>query len=237
MSLEKRVVVITGATGGLGKETARQFAAQGARLALVSTNPDKLQAVIDELNLPAECTLTMAADLRQPESSRSVVKQILGHFGRADALINLVGGWIGGKTLLETTPDETASMLEQHLWSTYYLAQAFLPHFAENGWGRIIVVSSPAASRPSGNNVAYAVGKAAQEALMLTIAQEVKHSGVTANIIQVSAIDVEHRRLTAPSKGNASWTLPEEIAAAILYLCSEEAKMLNGVRLPLVGAP
>jgi NAD(P)-dependent dehydrogenase (short-subunit alcohol dehydrogenase family) len=126
-------------------------------------------------------------------------------------------------------------MLNQHLWTTFHLAQAFVPHLVENRWGRIIVVSSPLASNPPANMAPYVVGKAAQEALMLTIARETAGSGVTANILKVRTIDAKHERDREPSAKNANWTTPEEITKAILYLCSDEAQVVNGARIPLYG--
>jgi len=104
-----------------------------------------------------------------------------------------------------------------------------------NHWGRILVISSPTASHPDANTAPYAIGKAAQEALILTIAQEVKEKGITANILLVKTIDVEHARDLKPDAKNASWTTPEEITAALLYLSSEEARTINGARIPLYG--
>ena len=98
------------------------------------------------------------------------------------------------------------------------------------------MISSPRALNPQGNNAAYAVGKSGEEVLTLSLAQELKDTGVTANIILVRSIDVEHRRDREPTPENASWTTPEEIAAAIIYLCSDEARMVNGARIPVHGA-
>ena len=127
-------------------------------------------------------------------------------------------------------------MLRQHVWTTFYLAQAFVPHLTANGWGRFLVISSPRAFSPRGGNAAYVIGKAGEEVLTLSLAQELKDTGVTANVILVRSIDVEHRRDREPTPDNASWTTPEEIAAAIMYLCSDEARMVNGARIPLYGA-
>jgi NAD(P)-dependent dehydrogenase (short-subunit alcohol dehydrogenase family) len=128
-------------------------------------------------------------------------------------------------------------MLQQHLWTTFYLAKIFGPHLAANGWGRLIVVSSPSVATPPANGAPYTIGKSAQEALMLTLAEEFKGTGVTANVLRVRTIDVKHERDNQPSPKTASWTTPEEIAAAILYLCSDEAGMVNGARIPLYGSP
>lgn len=237
MTLQGRTVVITGATGGLGRVVAGQMAALGARLALVSSDLEKVNALGRELGLPAPRWLAYAADLTQPQSGQAVLAAAVEKFGKVDILLNLVGGWSGGKTVSEVPADELSSMLQQHLWTTYYLAQAFVPHLVANGWGRIVIVSSPHAGAPPAKGAPYSVGKAAQEALMATIAEEVKGSGVTANVIRVKAIDTEHQRQRQPSPKTAAWTTPEEITAAILYLCSDEARMVNGVRLPVYGSP
>jgi NAD(P)-dependent dehydrogenase (short-subunit alcohol dehydrogenase family) len=126
-------------------------------------------------------------------------------------------------------------MLNRHLWSTLYVARAFVPHLVANGWGRLIGVSSPAASDPPPKQLPYAVGKAAQEALFLTLAQELKGSGVTANLLIVRKIEAAADDDREPGKptGTATGTPPKEIAAAMLYLCSDAARAVNGARLPL----
>lgn len=237
MELAGRVAVITGATGGLGRVVAKFMADHGLRLALFSTTREHLERLARELDLAEDRYLTGALDFTSPAAAQQALEAVLAKFHRADILLHLVGGWAGGKPVVELEPGDVARMLDQHLWTTLYLARAFVPHFTANHWGRIIVISSPTASRPAAERAPYAVGKAAQEALMLTLAQELKDSGVTANAIVVSTIDVEHERQRKQSTKTDLWTEPEEIAAAILYLVSEEAKVVNGARIPLYGAP
>lgn len=98
------------------------------------------------------------------------------------------------------------------------------------------MVSSPTAVHPPAKSAPYAVGKAAQEALILALVQEVKDAGVTANILQVRTIDAKHERDRQPTLKNASWTTPEKILSAILYLCTDESQVVNGARIPLFGA-
>ena len=218
------VVVITGATGATGEAAARAFAAQGASLALLSHDQSKLDVLAASLSLPSARLLTHAADLRNPDEARAAERFVTTRFGRADILIHLVGGWAGGKTLPETPSDDLETMLNQHVWTTFHLLQAFAPGMAANGWGRVIIVSSPLAVSPSAKMSAYAAAKAAQETLILTLAQELKDSGVTANIIQVRSIDVQ---------GSGKGTTPNEIVAAMQYLCREQAAKINGARIPL----
>ena len=235
MNFENRVVVITGATGGLGKVVARKFSEQGARLALISKNPEKLSDLAEELALPEDRFLTYASDLGQASTAQNILAGILSKFGQVDVLIHLVGGWSGGKTVVEVDAEQVSNMLQQHLWTTFHVTQAFLPAMLSRQWGRILVVSSPFASNPIANLAPYAIGKAAQEALIQTIAQEVKGSGVTANMLLVKTIDIQHERMHQPTPKNASWTTPEEICSNLLHLSAEEGNRINGARIPLYG--
>jgi NAD(P)-dependent dehydrogenase (short-subunit alcohol dehydrogenase family) len=236
MTIESRVAVITGATGGLGRVVTRRLADEGARLALFGTDSVRLEAFAVELQLPENQWLTRAVDLTNPDGAQAAADAVMAKFGRVDIVLHLVGGWIGGKTVSEVPAEEMASMLQQHLWTTFHVSQAFAPRLVSNGWGRIIAVSSPSASRPSAKSAPYAAGKAAQEALLLTLAQELVGSGVTANLLVVRTIDAQHRRDRELTAETASWTTPEEIASAIVYLCSDAASVVNGARIPLYGA-
>ena len=110
-----------------------------------------------------------------------------------------------------------------------------MPHLVANSWGRVVAVSSPSALSPRGGNVPWAIGKAGGEVLTLSLAQELKGTGVTANVVLVRKIDVEHERDREPTAENATWATPEEIAASIMYLCSDDASVVNGARIPLYG--
>jgi NAD(P)-dependent dehydrogenase (short-subunit alcohol dehydrogenase family) len=225
-NLENRVVVITGATGGLGKVVAHTFAGAGASLALISRDQDKLDALAHDLDLPPERILTYAAELTEPAAVQDAAEAVSANFGRIDALVHLVGGWTGGRTIAGSEIDEFQTMLDQHAWTTVHLLRAFSPKLVDNGWGRVIVVSSDSASNPPAKRAAYGMAKAAQEALLLSLANEFQGTDLTANVIQVHAIDVD---------GSGNGTSPEEIVATMLFLCSDEARKLNGARIPLYG--
>jgi len=219
-----RTVLITGATGGLGRKAAETFAAQGHSLVLLDRNQDKLDSLTRDLNLPAERLFVTALDLRDEDALRATAEDVAAKFGGVHALIHLVGGWVGGKTLVEGDPKDLDLMLGQHVGTTFYLFQAFTPQLVKQGWGRVIIVSASTVPNPPGKTGIYTAAKAAQENLVLTLAAELKENGITANIIQVRSIDVENK-----GKG----TTPDEIVAAMLYLFSEQAAKVNGVRIPL----
>ena len=219
-----RTIVITGATGALGKKTAHAFAAQGHSLVLLDRNQNRLDGLTRDLDLPGERLFTSVVDLRDGDAVRATAEAVSALFGGVHALIHLVGGWVGGKTLVEGDAKDLDFMLGQHVWTTFHLFQSFAPQLVKNGWGRIIIVSASTVPNPPGKTGIYTAAKAAQENLVLTLGAELKENHVTANIIQVRAIDAE-------SKGTG--TTPDEIVAAMLYLFSEEASKVNGARLPL----
>lgn len=235
MALKDKVVVIAGAAGGLGKALTAALAEEGARLALLGRSEERLAALANELGLAEGKYLVYAADLTDPDGLSGYAAKVQERFGRTDVLVNLVGGWTGGENLFEVSPDDLAEMLSQHLWSSFHLTRAFVPQMVEHRSGRVLVVSSPTATDPGPKTAPYAVGKAAQEALVLSLASELAGSGVTANIIQLKAIDTKNRRGGPEGEKYAHWTTPEEIIAAVLYLVSDEAAHLNGIRLPLYG--
>lgn len=226
MSLKDRVVVITGAGGSLGPTVCREFAAAGARLALAGTRPDHLQALAASLGLPLDQWLVHAARLQDPAGAQSLAEAVRVRFGRADAVLHLVGGYTAGQAVADLDPADVANMLDQHLWTTLHVARAFLPLLLANNWGRLVTISSPAGQTPAAKSAPYAVGKAAQDNLMAVLAQELKGSGVTANTVVVRSIE------TGPSRTGSS---PAEVAAALLWLCSDEAGAVNGARIPLYG--
>ena len=219
-----KVIVITGATGVLGNKTAQAFAARGHSLALIGHNQNKLDSLVRDLNLPPERLFTSIVDLRDGQAVRDSAEAVAAKFGSVHALIHLVGGWTGGKTLAETSEEDLTAMLGQHVWTTFHLFRAFSPKLSASGWGRVMTVSPSTVSNPPPERGVYLAAKAAQESLMLALAAELKESGVTANIIQVRAIDVDNKGTGAT---------PEEIVAAMLYLFSEEAGKITGARIPL----
>ncbi|HET7028259.1 MAG TPA: SDR family NAD(P)-dependent oxidoreductase [Candidatus Limnocylindrales bacterium] len=236
MNPPERTVLVTGATGGLGRVAVRQLAAGGARIGIVSSNRERLDALAREASLAPDRSQIAVADLGDPDQARSAVRAIEHSLGGVDVAIHLVGGYRSGTPVVDLTDTDVTEMLEHHLWTTLHVARAVVPGMVERGFGRMIAVSIPNAGTPGANMGAYAVGKAAQESLLLALSREVAGSGVTVNVLQVRAIDVAHERDRERTNRNASWTTPEEIVAAIAFLASDAARSINGARIPLYGA-
>lgn len=228
MSLESRVAVISGATGALGRTLARRLAGEGASLVLVGTDASRLDDVVASESLPADRCLTLVADLRSDDDTRAAVQQVTERFGRIDILAHLVGGYAGGTALVQTDAPQLRHMLDQHAWTTFNVVRAVVPLMTAAGWGRIVAVSPTTVTTPGTNGAAYTAAKAAQDALLVSLARELKGTGVTANLVVVRAIDADR-------SGKAGWATPEHIASTIVYLCSEDAATVNGARIPLTG--
>ena len=221
-----RVIVITGATGALGQKAAHTFADAGHALALLDNNQEKLDSLVEDLNLPKDRLFASIVDLRNGQAVQDSAEAVAKKFGVVHALFHLVGGWVGGDTIADTREDDLNFMLGQHVMTTFHLFKAFSPKLAASGWGRIITISPSTVANPPAQRGVYNASKAAQETLVLTLAQELKENNITANIIQVQAIDVDASR-----KGNG--TTPEVIVATMQYLFSEQAGKVNGAKIPL----
>lgn len=219
-----RTVVITGAAGGLGSLVAKTFAGRGYNLALLGKDQGKLDSLTRGLNLPEAHLFARGADLRDGEAVRSAAEAVAAKFEGIHALIHLVGGWTGGKTVPDSDAKDFEFMLDQHAWTTFHLLKYFVPHIAAGKWGRVLVVSQPVTVKPSAKSALYAAAKAAQESLVLTLAEEYREGGLTANVIHVRSID---------AKGEGKGTTPAEIVSAMLYLFSDDASKVNGARIPL----
>jgi NAD(P)-dependent dehydrogenase (short-subunit alcohol dehydrogenase family) len=227
------VVLITGATGGLGRVAAKSFGADRARLALAGTDEGRLREVAADAGLQDDRWTPVVADLRDRAASRRSLAEVETRLGAIDVILHLVGGYAGGTPIAELDPNDVGRMLAQHLWTTLHVTQAVVPGMVDRGWGRVMAVSAPVAADPTAKSAPYAVGKSAEEALLRTLARETANTGVTVNMVVVKAIDLAGVRLTDPKK--SSWTSPEEIVAALRFLVSDEAAAITGARIPLYG--
>lgn len=233
MAPKDPIVLITGATGGLGRVATTAFAADGARLALAGTDERRLRDVAGDAGVVEDRWTPVVVDLRDREATRRALTEVESRLGPVDVVLHLVGGYAGGTPIAELDPADLGRMLEQHLWTTFHVTQAVVPDMVERGWGRVMAVSAPVAAEPSAKSAPYAVGKAAEEALLRTLARETADTGVTVNLVVVKAIDLKGVRLTDPKK--SAWTSPEEIVATLRFLASDEAGAITGARIPLYG--
>ncbi len=213
-----RVVLITGAGGGLGTAVTEAFLAAGASVAAVSRSGSEI-----------------SADLTRPDEAARAVEAARSRFGRLDVLLHLVGGFEGGTPVAQTDDGVWNRMFDLNLNAAFYTARAVLPAMLEAGYGRIIAIGSKTAVEPVATLAAYGASKAALVALIRTIALEVKRSGVTANVVLPSVINTPANRAADPTADSSRWVKPESIARLLLWLASEAAADVNGAVVPIYG--
>ncbi|MFL5898540.1 MAG: SDR family NAD(P)-dependent oxidoreductase [Solirubrobacterales bacterium] len=231
--LENRVIAIAGVGGGLGPVVAEQLAAAGATVAGTDRNQATLDSLAAGLGLPTERWDGRTADLLDEDAARAWCAALVERFGRVDGLVHLVGGWRGGQPLHEAPLADWDLLHDLLVRTVQHTTRAFHGQLAASGHGRFVLVSAKQAQSPTNTNAAYASAKAAAEAWTLALADGFEPGGATANIVVVEAILTPRMRGENPGKEFPTFTPAEDLAAAIAYLCSDAAKMMNGQRLAL----
>lgn len=234
MPLTNKVAVIVGATGILGPAIAGAFLEQGANLVLVSSQKQGLDALEMGLASPGANIMTYVADAVDAAAMQDAANAVMSRFERADILLHIAGGFRGG-SLLDTPQEVWEYVFNMNLLTAVNAIRAFQPLLTANGWGRILTISSGITQAPPPNVVAYVSAKAALETMTLAVAREVQDKGVTANIVLIRALDTPAERLKQPEK-RTGWVKPEDVAATLLFLCSDEAGAITGARIPVFGA-
>jgi NAD(P)-dependent dehydrogenase (short-subunit alcohol dehydrogenase family) len=223
--MDDRVVVVAGASGKLGPVVARAFAEGGARVAALARRSDQLGPLVESLPGGPGRHLAVRVDLGDAASVAAAAATVRERLGPVAVLLQLVGGYRGEQGLVEAPAAEWPAMFNLNLWTTYHAVRAFLPDIRAAEHGRLVTVSTPFAQAPGAASAGYAASKAAVETLTLSVAKELAGTTATANVIVVRTI----------GDAKPHHTRPEEIAAALLWLCSPEAGIVNGQRIPLVG--
>jgi NAD(P)-dependent dehydrogenase (short-subunit alcohol dehydrogenase family) len=231
-TLDGRVVAVAGAAGGLGPTVCRKLAEAGATVGASDIDQSKLDDLGAGLALPAERWDARAANLLDPEGANAWATALTDRFGKVDGVVHLVGGWKGGEPLATASLDDYEWLHDLLVRTVQHVSRAFHDAIAHEG-GRFVLVSSTQAERPDGTNAAYGAAKAAAEAWTLALADSLAESGATANIVRVNAILTPEMRERNPEKPFKTFTPAEDIADAIIYVCSEAAGTMNGARLEL----
>jgi NAD(P)-dependent dehydrogenase (short-subunit alcohol dehydrogenase family) len=229
------VAVLTGGTGGLGREVARRLAATGHRLAITYLIPEEANEVEELLGLPESRLMLKRVDCSDPEAVNGFVKEVAATFGQINVLACLVGGWSGGRDVEETDDVRFERMMDLNLRTAFYATRAVLPHLREADWGRIVMIGSRSAVEPPAGQAMYNVAKAGVVALARSIAEEVSDSDITANVVLPSLIDTPAFREVVPFASYVDWPTPNEIATVIEFLLSPGASVINGAMVPVYG--
>ncbi|MEI9814502.1 MAG: SDR family NAD(P)-dependent oxidoreductase [Acidobacteriota bacterium] len=226
--LNGKVVLITGANGGLGSAVTQAFLDAGANVAGVSR--DIKNSDFANPNFEA-----IAASIAKSDDAAAIVGKVRARFGRLDSLIHLVGGFTGGPQVQETAATDFDKMIEINFKAFVYMAQAVLPGMLAQGSGSIVAIGARPAVRPVAGLGAYAASKAALVALVETIAVENRHAGITANVVLPGTMDTPTNRKAMPDVDPKKWVQPAQIAAMLVHLASDAAAQVTGALIPIYG--
>ncbi|WP_422583476.1 1,6-dihydroxycyclohexa-2,4-diene-1-carboxylate dehydrogenase [Polaromonas sp.] len=248
-----KTAVITGAAQGIGRAVALAMAGEGAHVVLVDRSKIVLE-VRDELLAAGHRATALLADVEKYEDCKQAITEAQSLDGRIDVLVNNVGGTIWVKPFEHYSAEQISAEINRSLFPTLWCCHAVLPHMLAQGGGSIVNVSSTATRGI--HRVPYSAAKGGVNALTVCLAFEYSQQGIRVNAVAPGGTDVGPRRIPrndeSMSEQERSWyqaiidqTLdasfmkrygtPDEQAAAILFLASDDASYITGVTLPVAG--
>jgi NAD(P)-dependent dehydrogenase (short-subunit alcohol dehydrogenase family) len=222
-----RTALITGGTGGLGRGVVAEFVAARWRvvvLDLVAAELDGAEVVAADLADPADVARAVGAATADPGAPLR-------------AVVNLVGGFAADQPVIDTPVDVFEAQFALNLRATYLVTQATLPALVAAGGGAIVCVSSRSALYPFAGAAGYCASKAAVLTFAQVVAREHAADGVRCNAVLPAMIDTPANRATMAPEDYGKLTPPEEIAAVIRFLCSDESAPTTGAAIPVYGGP
>jgi NAD(P)-dependent dehydrogenase (short-subunit alcohol dehydrogenase family) len=224
--MDGKVVIVTGASGALGRVVAETALARGARVAGVDHAPSQMPATANRIELGG-------VDLTEAAQAQKAIDAVAAHFGKIDVLINIAGGFA-----FETVADGDARtwqrMYALNVLTALNASRAAISHLAASGAGRIINVGAMGALQASAGMGPYAASKAGVHRLTEALAAEWKGK-ITVNAVLPSTIDTPANRTSMPKADFGKWVGPEELADVILFLASDAASAVTGALLPVNG--
>lgn len=229
-----KVVLVAGGAGGLGRAVSLAFLAEGAKVVVPYRRQSEMEALA-ALAVDAASLEGHVVDLSDAVAVTNFVDGILASHSRLDVLVNSVGAWAGGAKFWQADVGEFERMLALNLRTGYSLLRVALPPMLKQGSGAIVNVASRAAVDHAGSAAGYVASKAAAVAMIDSLAADLKGTGVRANSILPGIIDTEANRQAMPAADFSKWPTPEAIARVILFLCSDDAALINGASIPVYG--
>jgi NAD(P)-dependent dehydrogenase (short-subunit alcohol dehydrogenase family) len=226
--MQGKVVLVTGADGGLGRFVTQAFLDAGANVVGTSTK-------IQPSAFKSERFTAIAATISSLGSAQSLVGQVTSRFGKLDVLAHTVGGFAGGTSVGDTDDATFQKMMEINLNSVFHMVRASLPALRVSGDGRVIAIGSRAALEPGAGVGAYSASKAAMVSLIRTLAAENKDAGVRANVILPGTMDTPANRQAMPKADPAKWVHPVSVASLMVWLASDAGRNVNGAIIPVYG--
>jgi NAD(P)-dependent dehydrogenase (short-subunit alcohol dehydrogenase family) len=227
MQFTDRTVVITGASGNLGRVVAKAFADLGARLALLDLKQGDLKERQQQIFL--------ATNLLDAGSAGAAVGRALERFGRIDVLCNIAGGFRMGSPVHETKDADWDFLFGVNARSVLNTARAAVPAMLKGGGGKIVNIGAFAAQRGAANMGAYVASKSAVIRLTESMAAELREKNINVNCVLPTIIDTPENRKAMPNADPRKWVAPDDLASVIVFLASDAARAIHGAAIPVTG--
>src|SRR2546423_5544811 len=221
-----KVIVVTGASGALGKVVAETALTRGARVAGIDYAPAQIPATPTRLELGG-------VDLTDAAQAAKAINAAASHFGALDALINIAGGF-AFETVADGDPKTWQRMFALNVTTALNASRAAIPHLTASSAGRIVNVGAMGAIQAGAGMGAYAASKAGVHRLTEALAAEWKGK-ITVNAVLPSIIDTPANRASMPKADFGKRVTPQELANVILFLVSDAASAITGALLPVSG--
>lgn len=234
IDLKDQVLMITGATGGLGPTVVRTAAEMGARLALTGHAAPDLDALVAGLGMDSSDLFAAPSDATDEASVNDFVGQAIARLGHIDALLNIAGGYRGGG-VLDIDLADWDFLMALNARSVLLMCRAVVPHMVEREGGKVVNVGARAALRVSKGSAAHSASKSVVIRLTEALSAEVKNRGVNVNCVVPSTIDTPANRTAMPKADFGRWVTPQEVANVLLFLASDAASGIHGAIIPVFG--
>ena len=229
LSMKDKVILVTGAHGGLGTYVTQAFLDAGATVIGTSRK-------IQQSDFSSPGFTALPAEISSREGAKVLVDQIVARFGKLDVLAHTVGGFAGGPSIADTGDDVFQRMLDLNLNCVFHILRATIPTLRQTGNGRIIAIGSRQAVEPAAGVGAYSASKAAMVSLIRTAALENKDAGLTANVILPGTMDTPANRKSIANADFSKWVQPATVANLIIWLAGDAGKDINGAVIPVYGS-
>ncbi len=234
--LSGKVVVISGAGGGLGLAVARRFHAEGGRMVLIDRSLEALRTTCAAIGLAEADALLSVTDLTHPDAVTQAVQNAVARFGGIDILANIAGAFVFSGPTYQADPDDLDKMLTINVKTVFLLSAAIARIMVEKATpGRIINVGASAALEGQAGLAAYSASKAALLRLTESMAAELREQKITVNAILPSTIDTPANRKAMPDADAGKWVTPDSLADVIAFLASDAARDISGASIPVYG--
>ncbi len=232
MSFADNTVIVTGATGNLGRAVAAAFAERGANLVLVDRSGGRLEAAY---GAPDARRMHAPTDLLVQAQVGATVAAAMERFRRIDVLCNIAGGFRMGEPVHGTSDENWNFLFDINARTLLHAARAVVPRMLEGGGGRIVNVGAYAAQKGVAQMGAYTASKSVVIRLTEAMAAELRTKKINVNCVLPTIIDTPENRKAMPDADPARWVAPADLANVIVFLASPAARAIHGAAIPVAG--